>query len=171
MKRCLAVVCAFVVLIAPACGRSDEPESPQLELPPGSPDFGSGRALIDPADPEADSVLLDVEIAQTDEQRAFGLMERKSLPEDRGMIFLFFEEHSGGFWMKDTLIPLSIAFFDIDGTIVRILDMDPCRADPCRVYDPGTAYHGALEVNQGAFDGWGVREGDHVEVTQTDPTQ
>jgi uncharacterized membrane protein (UPF0127 family) len=49
--------------------------------------------------------------------------------------------------------------------------MDPCESDPCRIYDPGTAYHGALEVNQGSFEEWDVQEGDHIEVTQTDPTE
>ncbi|MQB00704.1 MAG: DUF192 domain-containing protein [Actinobacteria bacterium] len=162
---CLSI--AFI-LTGIACGGSSEGPEPNRELPPGSPTFGHGRALIDTRD---DSVLLDVEIAQTDEQRAFGLMKRERLAEDSGMVFLFFEEHSGGFWMKDTLIPLSIAFFDIDGDIVRILDMEPCEADPCEIYDPGTGYYGALEVNQGAFDDWGVQEGDHIEITQTDPTE
>lgn len=163
MLLCLSVVVAVGV----ACGDRSE-RVLDTELPPGSPEFGSGRALIDTED---GSVLLDIEIAQTDEQRAFGLMKRESLPEDSGMAFLFFEEHSGGFWMKDTLIPLSIAFFDVDGDILRILDMEPCEADPCEIYDPGVAYHGALEVNRGAFADWGVQEGDHIEITQTDPTE
>jgi uncharacterized membrane protein (UPF0127 family) len=168
MKRVLALlVIVLLVMGAVACDRGSD-EAPKTELPPGSPAFGSGRALIDSAE---GSVLLDVEIAQTDEQRAFGLMKRKSLPEDAGMVFLFFEESSGGFWMKNTLIPLSIAFFDIDGNIVRILDMEPCEADPCEIYDPGVSYNGALEVNKGAFTGWGVAEGDHIEVTQTDPVE
>lgn len=167
MKRVLVCLCIVTAAAGVACqGRSDP--APEAELPPGSPEFGSGRALIDTED---GSVLLDVEIAQTDEQRAFGLMKRESLPDDSGMVFLFFEEHSGGFWMKDTLIPLSIAFFDVDGTIVRILDMEPCEEDPCEIYDPGVGFHGALEVNRGAFDGWGVQEGDHIEITQTDPTE
>jgi uncharacterized membrane protein (UPF0127 family) len=153
------------------CDRAPEPTPIRTELPPGSPKFGAGRVLIDPVDPDVDSVLLDVEVAQTDDQRAFGLMKRDALAEDAGMVFLFFEEHSGGFWMKDTLIPLSIAFFDVDGNIVRILEMQPCKADPCDIYDPGVGYHGALEVNSGAFERWDVQEGDHIEITQTDPTE
>jgi uncharacterized protein len=84
------------------------------------------------------------------------------MPEDAGMLFLFPAEHSGGFWMKNTLIPLSIAFVDADGRIVRILDMEPCRADPCPIYDPSVAYRSALEVNRGAFAEWGVVEGDRL---------
>ncbi len=82
------------------------------------------------------------------------------------MVFMFFEESSGGFWMKNTLIPLSIAFFDEQGTILRILDMDPCERDPCPTYDPDTSYWGALEVNRGAFEDWGISEGDRITITQ-----
>jgi uncharacterized membrane protein (UPF0127 family) len=78
------------------------------------------------------------------------------------MLFEFDGDSTGGFWMKDTLIPLSIAFADADGTILRILDMEPCTAEPCRIYDPGVAYRRALEVNQGAFERWGVAEGDRL---------
>jgi uncharacterized membrane protein (UPF0127 family) len=93
-------------------------------------------------------------------------MQREFLPDDAGMLFLFEEETAGGFWMKNTLIPLSIAFVGGDGTILRILDMEPCEADPCEIYDPGVAYASALEVNQGAFADWGVEEGDLLTLEQ-----
>ena len=109
-------------------------------------------------------VEITVEVADTDAERARGLMGRTSLPRNAGMIFAYTEPTQGAFWMKNTLIPLSIAFYDQDGTILRILDMEPCRADPCRVYDPGVSYLGALEVNRGAFDELGVREGDRLEL-------
>ena len=89
-------------------------------------------------------------------------MSREFIPDDAGMIFLFDEPTTSGFWMKDTLIPLSIAFADADGRILRILDMEPCEADPCEIYDPGVPYWSALEVNQGAFVRWGVEEGDRL---------
>ena len=66
--------------------------------------------------------------------------------------------------MKNTLIPLSIAFYDRRGRIVRILDMTPCRADPCPVYDPRATYRYALEVNRGAFKRWKVHMGDRIVV-------
>lgn len=109
-----------------------------------------------------DEVVVPVEVADTPDEREVGLMNRPSLPEDAGMIFLFEDDTSGGFWMKNTLIPLSIAFADADGTIVSILDMDPCEADPCEIYDPGVSYRSALEVNQGAFGRWGVQVGDRL---------
>jgi len=107
-------------------------------------------------------VEVAVEIADSDEEREVGLMNRESLAEDAGMLFVFEEDVDFGFWMKNTLIPLSIAFADADGEIVRILDMEPCEADPCRVYDPEASYRTALEVNQGAFADWGVAEGDRL---------
>ena len=68
--------------------------------------------------------------------------------------------------MKDTLIPLSVAFFDEDGRILEILDMEPCppETDPCPVFEPGVSYLGALEVNQGAFEEAGVEVGDMIEI-------
>ena len=111
-----------------------------------------------------DAVTVPVEIADTQEKQNLGLMNRESLPEDEGMVFVFESDIQSGFWMKDTLIPLSIAFYDGDGTILEILDMEPCRADPCPVYNPGVPFRGALEVNEGAFDRWGVEPGDTLRL-------
>jgi uncharacterized protein len=111
-------------------------------------------------------VEIPVEVADSPEERAVGLMNRESLPADAGMIFLFDEDTASAFWMKNTLIPLSIAFADEEGTIVSILDMEPCEADPCELYDPGVSYRSALEVNQGAFDDWGVDVGDRLSLIQ-----
>jgi uncharacterized protein len=109
-------------------------------------------------------VRVNVELAESPEERQRGLMGRESLPADAGMLFLYPEDHRGGFWMKDTLIPLSIAFLGGDGAVLAMLDMQPCTADPCPVYDPGVPYRSALEVNRGAFAGWGVEPGDVVVV-------
>ncbi len=109
-------------------------------------------------------MVIDVLIADEDHERAYGLMYRPRMRADLGMAFLYESDTDGGFWMKNTLIPLSIAFFDSNGVILRIMDMEPCTDDPCPVYDPDVSYRGALEVNQGAFGDWGISEGDHVEV-------
>lgn len=114
---------------------------------------------------------MDVEKAETPEERSRGLMFRESLAPDEGMVFLFFEETASAFWMKNVKIPLSIAFFDADGTILKILDMEPCTEEPCELYDPlyddgaAVTYVGALEVNQGSFEEWGVEQGDRITVT------
>lgn len=150
--RAVAVALAFLC----ACGYGNDDPGPS-----DRPEFPRGTVLIETED---GSKLLDVEVAETSEQHQYGLMFRESLDEDSGMVFIFFEQRTGGFWMKDTLIPLSIAFFDVDGNILRILDMEPCKQEPCTSYSPGVAYMGALEVNQGAFEKWGVEEGDVIHV-------
>jgi uncharacterized protein len=139
-------------LLLAGCGGEEASEATGAQEP---------SVVIDTGD---DEVVVHVEIADSEEERAVGLMNRESLDEDAGMIFLFPEPSSGGFWMKDTLIPLSIAFADGQGRILRILDMEPCRADPCEIYDPGVSYRTALEVNQGEFAEWGVAEGDRLRL-------
>lgn len=160
LARRLVLVVVTAFLLGSCYSSSDEAHD---ELPEGSPTFARGNAVIET---DEGSVLVRAEVAETPEQHQFGLMHRTSLPEDGGMVFVFFEEQTGGFWMKNTLIPLSIAFFDVNGNIVRILDMEPCRKDPCPTYEPGAPYMGALEVNQGAFEEWGVEEGDEINLSR-----
>ena len=112
-------------------------------------------------------VVLQVEIARTGAQREQGLMGRRSLEAKAGMVFLYPQPHRGAFWMKDTLIPLDIAFYDGRGRILRILTMQPCRRDPCRLYDPNVAFRAALEVKAGSFRRWGVRAGDRIVLRAT----
>jgi hypothetical protein len=99
-------------------------------------------------------VRLQVEVADTPMARAQGLMYRRHLPENAGMLFIFADTVMGGFWMKNTLIPLSIAFVDEKWKIVDIKDMkveqDPTK--PINVYAPAQPYRYALEVNLGFFE-------------------
>ena len=92
-----------------------------------------------------DGEVLRPELALTPGARSLGLMNRRRAPED-GMLFVFPRSTSGGFWMKDTLVPLTIAFFNADGERVRKLSMVPCRTDQCPIYDPGRIYRFALEL-------------------------
>jgi uncharacterized protein len=114
--------------------------------------------------PDGDTVTFAVEVVADQAGRQLGLMHRTALAEDAGMLFLFPDDRQGGFWMKDTLIPLSIAFIAADGDILAILDMEPCEADPCPSYNPGVTYRSALEVNQGAFEDAGVDTDWRVEL-------
>jgi uncharacterized protein len=166
MNRRLVYGLLVGCLMIGSCGGSDDGASQRGQAPASpspSATFDSATALIDT---DEGSVLIDVEVAETDRQREVGLMNRESLPQDAGMVFVFFEPTTGGFWMKNTLLPLSIAFFDVDGKILEILDMEPCTNDPCEVYDPGVTYMGALEVNQGAFERWNVEEGDFIQLNR-----
>jgi uncharacterized protein len=95
-----------------------------------------------------------VEIADTEATQEYGLMCRTSLDENTGMLFIFADLTQAGFWMKNTLIPLSIAFFDNRWRIVGLMDMDvppDPSANNLRVYTPQHPYRYALEVNLGFF--------------------
>ena len=131
---------------------------PNLFFMQEAPTFPTGKVYIHTQD---HTLELDVEIASTLEQRQHGLMFRDELPENSGMIFLFPDNIRGGFWMKNTKIPLSIAFINAEGKILKIMDMEPYSKTP---RDPGVPYRQALEVNQGWFSEHGVGEGDHVEL-------
>lgn len=140
------------------------PSRDEVTMPCARPEFPTGQATMTSV---TNGTSIPVEIADTSELRAFGLMYKRHLGADTGMAFEYPTEGDyGGFWMKNTLIPLSIAFYDVQGTIVRILDMEPCEADPCPTYDPQATYRGALEVNQGAFDRWNIEEGDRIVITR-----
>ena len=123
--------------------------------------FSRGTATITTGDRQ---LVLQVERARTTEQRAQGLMGRRSLGPRAGMVFEYASPTNGAFWMKNTLIPLDIAFYDGRGRILRIFTMTPCRTDDCPFYDPGVAFRGALEVNAGSFRRWGVKRGDRIVV-------
>ena len=98
-----------------------------------------------------------VEVARTEGDRATGLMERRSLGKNEGMLFIFEEEGYHGFWMKKTVLPLSIAFMTKDGKIVSITDMKPLDLS---VHNPPMPILYALEMNKGWFAANGIRPGD-----------
>ena len=105
---------------------------------------------------EVGNKILQVELASSPEARQIGLMNREHLPYDQGMLFVFEKDDTYGFWMKNTLIPLSIAFIDSRGCIREIHDMRPLSL---RVTAPEVPVRYALEVNQGYFTDSGVTAG------------
>ena len=117
--------------LVPAAAWADQP---QLQLP---------RIKL-----SAGMHLLDVQVAQTPQERQIGLMFRKDMPQHEGMLFVFEQPAPQCFWMRNTLIPLTAAFVADDGTIVNLADMKPqsddshCSAKPVRY---------VLEMNQGWF--------------------
>lgn len=96
--------------------------------------------------------VLTVEISNTPATRVRGLMGRKELPQGTGMLFVYEREERLTFWMKDTVIPLSIAFFDDDKICINILDMDPPIGEPLIRYRSTAPARYALEVAQGWFE-------------------
>ena len=132
--------------------------------------FCSAHALADQALPE---IALDIkghqltaEVAATDAQRMQGLMHRRMLPENRGMLFVFSYSAPQSFWMMNTYIPLSIAFIDENGAIVSIADMKPLTTDSHSSAKPAKY---ALEMNQGWFAKRGIKAGAKVEGLKNAP--
>ena len=109
----------------------------------------------------AQPVEITVELARTDGERAQGLMFRKQLSDGQGMLFVFDRDQMLSFWMKNTLIPLSIAFIASDGHILEIKDMQP--NDLNSVKSSRSARY-ALEVPQGWFGRVNVKTGDVVKI-------
>src|SRR6266508_2775764 len=94
--------------------------------------------------------------------RERGLSNRAELPPGTGMAFLFRGDTQIPFWMKDTLVPLQIAFVGGDGRVVGVFEMPPCRADPCPTYAPTRPYRYAVELRSDGFTAAGIHEGDRV---------
>jgi uncharacterized membrane protein (UPF0127 family) len=105
---------------------------------------------------------IDSQVASTPGQRSTGLMYRKTMPQHEGMLFVFEQPTKQCFWMKNTLLPLTAAFVDDDGTIVNLEDMKPqtldahCSAKPVRF---------VLEMNQGWFAKKGIKPGSKLSGT------
>lgn len=131
---------AALALVLPFCASAQE--GPQLNLQ---------RVQL-----SAGMHLIDAQVAATPEQRQIGLMFRKEMPQQEGMIFVFEQATQQCFWMKNTLLPLTAAFVADDGTIVNLADMKPqttdahCSARPVRY---------VLEMNRGWFAKRGIKAG------------
>ena len=140
----LLPVLAVVALLGPARGGAQE--APQLDLP---------RTKL-----SAGMHLIDAQVAATPEQRQIGLMLRKEMPQQEGMIFVFEQAGQQCFWMKNTLLPLTAAFVADDGTIVNLADMKPettnshCSIQPVRY---------VLEMNKGWFQKKGIKAGSKLD--------
>lgn len=102
-----------------------------------------------------------VEIADTPEARSRGLMFREELAPDEGMLFVFPDTQPRSFWMRNTPLPLSIAYIDERGRILEIHAMEPYSEVPVRSRNPARY---ALEVNRGRFRELGIEPGDRIDL-------
>jgi uncharacterized membrane protein (UPF0127 family) len=110
----------------------------------------------------ANGYTLIAEVATTRTSHICGLAFRDALPADHGMLFVYAQDQIVGFWMKNTTIPLSLAFLDRDGKILELHDMDP--ENPTRRYISRSPVRFALEVNQGWFSEKDIEMGDRIEI-------
>jgi uncharacterized membrane protein (UPF0127 family) len=140
LKAEVTVFLAFVSLLPAAC--TDSQEKVVLSV--------AGRQIT-------------AEVARTESQREHGLMERRHLGLTEGMIFIFDRDQHLEFWMKNTPLPLSIAFISEEGKILEILDMQPFDL---RTIRSRLSARYALEMSQGAFQRLGIKEGDVITFPQ-----
>ena len=166
------IVAILVLLLVAGCGgtRDDqEPRSQETSQASGATPPKAEKTTPEPSGlptvvidaSGGDRVVVRVEIADNLLEQARGLMDRKALQEDRGMLFVYPSERPLSFWMRNTLIPLSIAYIDAQGRITDILDMKPLDDRPPH-YVSSEPVQYALEVNRGFFDERGVKVGDRV---------
>ena len=142
LRASIAARAAAAALLATLFGTAAAQGAPQLDLPRVELTAGMHR--------------IDAQVAATPQERQTGLMFRKEMPAHEGMLFVFEQPAAQCFWMKNTLLPLTAAFVDDDGTIVNLEDMKPqtldshCSAKPVRY---------VLEMNQGWFAKKGLKAG------------
>ena len=143
--RSLRALLVVSLLAFAACGNGTPPAVPGAQLPVEWLTVGGHR--------------ITVEVARDPAERSRGLMFRESLPPDHGMLFLFARDDVQTFWMRNTVIPLSIAYADGHGRIVRIADLEPLDERPVTSVAPARY---ALEMNRGWFAAHGVVAGDRI---------
>lgn len=160
MKRTVSIFLALVLLLVGCSGGEQDsvPQSPSSSATTGSGDSSSGLPTV-----TIKEVEVQVEIADGLYEQARGLMGRTELAGDRGMLFVYDSEQTLSFWMKGTLIPLSIAFMDSEGRIIDIQDMKPLDDEEPHYVSSEPAQY-ALEVNQGFFEEHGIEVGDRAEL-------
>jgi uncharacterized protein len=144
---------SITLLLLIAC--SSDPGTQPASMAQGSVVFGGTDRL-------------HVRIAETEQERQAGLMNVMALAADDGMAFVFDDPVTTTFWMKDTLIPLSVAFVGQDGRVVSTSDMQPCEADPCPTYAASGPYTVAVEANLGWFEDHGIAPGDRARLERDD---
>ena len=111
-------------------------------------------------------IKVNVEIADDNNERINGLMFRKNLDKNSGMLFVFDDEKNQTFWMKNTLIPLDIIFIGKDMKIVDIKHATPCNEDPCKLYQSSKPAKYALEVNGNFTIKNGIKVDDKITLNQ-----
>lgn len=153
-QMCAAVVAT--VLVAPACAQNTATYSVASPATPSLQMEQMAQTNLPRTQLRVGKARMEVQIASTAHQLQTGLMHRREMPADEGMLFVFPQAGVQCFWMKNTLLPLTAAFVAADGTIVNLADMQPlseqnhCSAQPVPY---------VLEMHQGWFKRKGIRSG------------
>lgn len=179
-KSCLLIVVGILLLGCSAPGPQSESTpmtesskaqpSEQLHSPslatPVQTSLGQTMAISAKAIIAGQEIQL--EVARTPSEQAMGLMYRKSLPKNRGMLFPFNPPQPVNFWMKNTLIPLDMVFLHKGVVKAIATNVPPCTSDPCPTYGPGTTIDQVIELRGGRASELGLKVGDRVTIQKLD---
>lgn len=133
------------------------PPDPDTPKPTVQPSTGLAQPRLETIKLYLGATELTAEIADENPERQAGMMHRTSMPETEGMLFVFPYPHRAGFWMKNTTVPLSIAYIDPASRVIEIHDLQPGDTQPVESRSARVQY--ALEVNQGWFTRNGIKPG------------
>ncbi len=143
----IRVLLALIILISPVSAQDSDPTTAQPPLPTVVLKASNGKTLT-------------AEVADENDERTAGLMFREKLAPDSGMLFVLPRPQRASFWMRNTLIPLSIAYINASGLILEIHDLKPHDETTVKSTFPSIAY--ALEMEQGWFNTAGIMPGDRL---------
>ena len=144
-------------------GNKNTPQDVNKDIPNLNPGPSPGEYEVLP-EVKINDITVKTEIAYTNDARHMGLMYRKQMYENHGMLFVFKEDRLLSFWMKNTVMPLSIAYIKENGRIVNILKMKPNDIDSSYVSKDRVRF--ALEMPQGWFVKNDIKEGDLVDLKE-----
>ena len=147
------------LLLAASCEKDKPamPPSTPTPAPSANPVASQSQPRLKTLKLYLGAAELTVEIADENHERQAGMMHRTTMPENEGMLFVFPKPHQTGFWMKNTTVPLSIAYIDPASRVIEIHDLQPGNTKPAESRSARVQY--ALEVNQGWFAKNGIRPG------------
>lgn len=174
LRRFLVII--FSLLLAgcsmPATTEAKPVNREPLRLPPAPVSTNLGQNLDVSAQITIAGKVIQLEVAKTPEQQQIGLMYRKSLDPNRGMLFPFDPPRPVRFWMKNTLIPLDMVFLR-NGIVQEIIaHVPPCKQDPCTSYGPAssTKIDAVIELRDGRAAELGLKVGDRLTVQSLPPS-
>ncbi|MEM7064161.1 MAG: DUF192 domain-containing protein [Cyanobacteria bacterium P01_B01_bin.77] len=173
------LACCLLLACSTPSAETPPAETPSAETAPPAADpaptdaasmlTGPGQVLLITAQATIAGETFDLEVAETDQQQRLGLMHRKVLPDNRGMLFPFSPARPVGFWMKNVPVGLDMVFL-YQGQVQGIAEAPPCEADPCPTYSPGRLLvDNVIELRIGRAAELGLQKGDQVEITYLTP--
>jgi uncharacterized protein len=152
-------------LLLMSCGGQNVAPSPIATQPPSlNQSFTNEQRLPVTAKVKLGTMTIDLEVAQTPEQQSLGLMYRRQLADDRGMLFPFSPSRFTRFWMKNVVLNLDMVFFHKGRVIYIANNVPPCSTEPCPTYGTDGPVDGVIELRGGRAAALGIKAGDPVVV-------